>query len=138
MGKASSAIIESLIFLLLALGCLIAGLVPLLAVERCLGLINHLFTLLFVVYLSLFFSLSLLPLAGRLIARASGLGRAPAGLRIALLIEAAGLSAVWYKLLNPFPVQPLLANQQYIPAALILLVLLLAWLLFLFILRKIL
>lgn len=138
MGKASSGITEILIFLLFALGCLIAGLVPLLAVERCLGLINHLFALFFVVYLSLFLSLGLLPLAGRFIAKASGLGLAPAGLNIALLIEAAGLSAVWYKLLNPFPVQPLLANQQYIPAALILLVLLLAWLLFLFILRKIL
>lgn len=138
MGKSSSSLIESLIFLLLALGSLIAGLAPLLVAERCLGLINHLFVLLFVVYLSLFLSLGLLPVAAKFISRASGLGRTPAGLRIALLIEAAGLSAVWYKLLNPLPVQPLLANQQYIPAALILVVLLLAWLLFLFILRKIL
>lgn len=134
----SKGFYDALIFLLLAMGSFVVGLAPLLAAERCLVLVSHLLALLVLVYAVLFVSLGLLVLAARWIIKSSGLPLVPRGLRLALVTEAAALSAIWYRLLNPFPLQPLIANQQYIPAAVLILVLLLAWLFFLFILRKIL
>lgn len=128
----------SLILLLLALGGFACGLAPLLMVYFSLNFITHLFVLLFAVYTALFAALGLLALGAWLVARKGGMPLPVPGLRVALVIEAAGLSAIWYKLLNPFPLGPLLENQQYLPAALLVLVLLLGWLFFLFILRKIL
>lgn len=127
---------DSLILVLLALGGFICGLAPLLLLYFSLDFINHLFVLLFAVYAVFFAALGFLALGAWWIARKSGVALPLPGLRTALFIEAAGLSAIWYKLLNPFPLGPLLQNQQYLPAATLILVPFLGWLLFIFILKK--
>lgn len=129
---------EALIMLLMALGGLVFGLLPQLLVYFSLELVGHLFVLLFAAYAALFASLALLPLGAAWVGKMGGVRLPPRGLRTALAIEAAGLSALWYRLINPFPAGPLIQNQQYLPALLIALVLLLGWLLFFFILKKIL
>lgn len=126
------------IMLLTALGGLLCGLVPQLLVYFSLGLFSHLFALLFAAYAALFVSLALLAPGAAWFARMGGARLPMPGLRVALIIEAAGLSVLWYRLLNPFPAGPLIQNQQYLPALLIAVVLLLGWLFFLFILKKIL
>lgn len=130
--------IQALIMLLMALGGFVMGLAPQLLVYFSLGTINHLYLLLFTAYAALFVSLALLPLGAAWVGKVGGARQPVPGLRVALLIEAAGLSALWYRLINPFPAGPLIANQQYLPVLILALVFLLAWLFFLFILKKVL
>lgn len=129
---------QSLIMLLLALAGLILGLVPQLLLYFSLERINNLFVLLFSVYSVFFVSLAFAALGAAWAARKSDVRPPVPGLRVALVIEAAGLSALWYRLINPFPIGPLLENGQYAALLPLVLVLLAGWFFFLFILKKIL
>lgn len=130
--------LRALTSLPVALGGLIPALTAQVLVYLALPYIHHLGTLLAAVYASLFASLGLLPVGAALMARLGGVRIPPPGLRPLLVILAAALSALWYRLLNPFPLEPLLANGQYLPALGVAGVMALAWLFFLFILKRVL
>lgn len=134
----SRSSLQALIMLLLAVGGLIFGLFPQLLVYFSIGAVSHLLLLFFMVYAAFFFSLAMLPLGMALIAKKGGVPLPVPGLRVAALIEAAGLSVMWYKALNPFPVGPLVENQQYAVILPMLFVLLLSWLFFAFLVKKLL
>lgn len=124
----SAAVIAGMLF----------GLVPQLLVYFTINSMIHLAALLSAAYASLFASLALLPLGAGLARRACGASRHIRGLRVAIIIEALGLSVLWHNLLNPFPLGPLLQHGQYMPLLLTALALIFSWLLFWLILRKLL
>lgn len=122
---------------------LVCGLAPQFVLHVSLGAIHHLFALLFAACAVFIVSLGLLPLGAAWALRPALPGpdrkaSPPGWWRTALVVEAAGLTLLWYRSLNPFPVDLLLSQRQYLPVLLVAAVLLLGWLVFLFLLRKIL
>jgi hypothetical protein len=124
--------------LLLALGALICGMLPLLAVERLVPLVKSLYVLLLSIYIALFASFCAILAGGWLLRHFSRLVAGRSVLRVLLLVDAVIVTGYWHYNLNPMPVKPLLAGGMHIPLLTLGLVMLLAWVPFLFVLKKIL
>lgn len=128
---------NSMLSALLAAFCgLVCGFAPMLVLERFVPVFDNLHLLLFSVYLVFFLSMAFCLGGGLLARRFLHLKRGNNILRLLFVFAGVAISAYWHLYLDPVPVAPALEGGVYFPILLLAAIFLLAWLPFLFVLKK--
>ncbi|MDL2285731.1 hypothetical protein LJB93_03195 [Desulfovibrio sp. OttesenSCG-928-F07] len=124
------------IIFLTALGAFICGMAFLMILERLIPLFNNLYILLVCMYTALFIALVIMLAGAHSLAKVAHLSGKNTALRLLLIISGVIATVYWQLYLNPIQISPLLENGAYTPLLTIAAVMLLSWLPYIFVTRK--